>query len=781
MAEHDLEALYREAQSALKSRDYVRASELLRQILVIDENYKDVSRLLAQTVKLRRRRWYNDPRSWGAFGFVIIVLLGFFIAPHMKGIYAAEPSATFTAPISPTATLPPTISPTATQTLLPMPTPIPLTWKRISIGQEFERDTVTTFATDKKDSDVIYAAMKNAGVYKTIDGGLSWRPTHQGLANTQVESLLIDSQYPRILYAGTMGGVFKTEDGGENWFRVGNGIYLLMDLQNNSHLYARDENGIYETIDQGNSWSTVHALKTNCPDAISSWAIHPTDGHMLFIGGGEKCAGVYQSTDGGGTWTLIGLEDKPNLDAIGVGLDEQGNFSIYTNFYPSVPFLGWVDTIGIYLSHDGGTTWSHMKIGGSLGSGNCNILTSDPDNPSIIYCAGERLYVTQNKGGDWQYEPIPNTETKVHTTVHIDHPNGTDRIIAGGTNINNHDDRDVGIFISTDNGLSWAERDNGIGSTRSELKIDPMNMDRMYLSTDYYSRIWYRARNGCTLYRSIDSGKNWASIKTAVWCGPSFDSANMFHLIERSSVQKSRDGGESWLWDGGWTIGENGFPTNNPGPMEVANSLPSRMGESFESISANPYMNNLIYAVGNTIYYSTTETSYSRPSWQPSAGSEGSWDARLFYTDQSETIYAIGRYHQKYSADNGMTWQSCGEDVTTSRSDSRLALDLQGSRLYLASPGRGVLISTDNCQSWQTSNESLSNLFVNTIATDPNDSNKIYAGTDGGAYISFDGGATWGQVNDGLLGATVVYSIAVDKDSNVYAATPYGIFKLEGK
>jgi len=93
-----------------------------------------------------------------------------------------------------------------------------LTWKRISMGQEFQRDAVTAFATDKKDSDVIYAAMKNAGVYKTIDGGLSWRPAHYGLASTQVESLLIDSQNPQILYAGTLGGVFKTEDGGENWY-----------------------------------------------------------------------------------------------------------------------------------------------------------------------------------------------------------------------------------------------------------------------------------------------------------------------------------------------------------------------------------------------------------------------------------------------------------------------------------------------------------------------------------------------------------------------------------
>ena len=181
--------------------------------------------------------------------------------------------------------------------------------------------------------------------------------------------------------------------------------------------------------------------------------------------------------------------------------------------------------------------------------------------------------------------------------------------------------------------------------------------------------------------------------------------------------------------------------------------------------------------MGDTIYYSTI----GGGNWQQSAGSEGSWDARLFYTDQSKIIYAIGRYHQAYSTDSGVTWQNCGEDVTASRSDTRLALDLQGSRLYLATPGQGVLISTDNCGSWQASNEGLSNLFVNTLAIDPNNPDTIYAGTDGGAYISFDSGQTWGQVNDGLLGATVVYSIAVDPESNVYAATPYGIFKLESK
>ena len=111
-----------------------------------------------------------------------------------------------------------------------------------------------------------------------------------------------------------------------------------------------------------------------------------------------------------------------------------------------------------------------------------------------------------------------------------------------------------------------------------------------------------------------------------------------------------------------------------------------------------------------------------------------------------------------------------------------LAIDPRDSgHIVISSPGNGLLISGDGCQSWLSSNNGLGSLFVDAIVMDPDNPDTIYAGTDGGAYISYDSGQTWGQANDGLLGATVVYSIVVDKDGNVYAATPYGIFKLEDK
>jgi hypothetical protein len=99
-------------------------------------------------------------------------------------------------------------------------------------------------------------------------------------------------------------------------------------------------------------------------------------------------------------------------------------------------------------------------------------------------------------------------------------------------------------------------------------------------------------------------------------------------------------------------------------------------------------------------------------------------------------------------------------------------------------------VSTDGGATWQEgtfsyddSEESIrtdqGTLLVNALAIDPQNPDIMYAGTDSGAYVSFDGGGHWAPINDGLLSGLVVYSVVTAPDGTVYAATPLGIFMLE--
>ena len=738
----ELENLYREAQSALKSRDYVRASELLRQILVIDENYKDVSRLLAQTVKLKRRRWYNDPRLWGTLGFVVIVALGFFIAPRLKGLYAIQP----TAPVvinSPTATLVPTISPTATPTLLPSPTPIPLTWKRISMGQEFELDTVSAIVTDPNDPDVIYAGLMHAGVYKSIDGGLAWKPTHQGLTNTEVRSLLIDPQNPGILYAGTNGKTFKTTDGGEHWEKTsGNGAYLLMDPQDSSHLYARGEDaGIYESFNSGKSWSSISSI-FNSSGAIGQWVFDPVDGKTLYLSHNDNRSsmprGIYTSIDGGLTWKL--MENLTNYGGrFVVGRDAHENTVIYAYDYPQ-----------LQISYSGGS-WSGKNFW-------CESMSVDSSSPGTAYCLlpSGKMTGTNDGGHTWRSISSPNLD--YINVMNVDSINGSDRIIAAGS----------GLYISADTGVSWTEGGNGLAKTLSQLKIDPQNNTTIYLTT------YYGLNNkGCTIYRSQNSGQSWSSIMERhnwSWCGITIDAGNFLFASNNGKLLRSSDNGSTW----------NSVAVL-PGNVDRDSIQPYLEDRIF----ANPYIPGLMYDVSwntNSIYYSTN----SGASWNKSGHKityyNTLYNAYMYYAGPDEKTIYVFPYKGYRLADDGKWWIQCADIWLINDSETRVAVDPRdGKHLFAATRGDGVHISTDGCKTWRKKTNEDVALFVNSIAIDPNHPDIIYAGTQAGAFVSFDDGASWHEINDGLLGATVVYSIAVDKDSNVYAATPYGIFKLESK
>jgi len=263
------------------------------------------------------------------------------------------------------------------------------TWNPVTDGQ-LHSSSVGAVAVSESNPDVVYIGMGEAclrgnimqgdGIYKSTDAGKTWQ--HMGLENTQIISRIrIDPANPDIVYVAAFGhpaapnddrGVFKSTDGGKTWkkvlFRDGKtgAIDLAMDRNNSKVLYAAlweayrvswqassggPGSGLFKSTDGGEKWTEL-TRNPGMPKGIIGRigvAVAGTDSSRIYALVEADDGGVYRSDDGGKTWAKSNEDRKLRQRAF-----------YYTHIFadPQNADTVYALNTGFYKSIDGGKTFN---------------------------------------------------------------------------------------------------------------------------------------------------------------------------------------------------------------------------------------------------------------------------------------------------------------------------------------------------------------------------------------------------------------------------------------
>jgi photosystem II stability/assembly factor-like uncharacterized protein len=320
---------------------------------------------------------------------------------------------------------------------------------------------------------VYFAATASGGVWRSLDGGLSWKCVTDRLPTSTAGSIAVAPSDPNVLYMGSGeanirnnvvpgNGIYKSTDGGSNWTYVwkqdGQIGTMVVHPRNPDIAFAAvlgkafgpsGERGVYRTTDGGKTWAGV--LKKDQDTGASDVALDPANPNIVFAGlwqtrrrpweltSGGPGSGLYVSRNSGDTWKPLAEHGLPKgpWGKIGVAVAPSDGRKVYA--------LIEAEQGGLFRSDDGGETWK-------LASGDRGLrqrawyystLTIDPRNPDVVWCPS--VPMLRSIDGGRTFKPVRGFHHGDHHDLWID-PANPRRMIGGN---------DGGVDISLNGGETW--------------------------------------------------------------------------------------------------------------------------------------------------------------------------------------------------------------------------------------------------------------------------------------------------------------------------------------
>ena len=537
---------------------------------------------------------------------------------------------------------------------------------------------------------------------------------------------------------------------------------------------ATASGGLWKTVNNGQSFEPIFDNENVI--ALGSVAVAPSDPNIVWAGTGEPNNsdtdpgvsywgdGVYKSTDGGGSWTHMGLTESHYTGGIIIHPEDPDIVYVAAlgHFFSENPGRG------LYKTVDGGRSWTRslavMEDGRDIGAID---VVMDPNDADVLYAAtwdkqrspwyftqggmASRIYKTTDAGGTWTKltNGLPNEKLgRIGLDIYAGNPDILYAAVLRGTISRGRYDNasSCTVYRTDDGGRSWRQVSSDAnppqgGSYYGQIRVDPNDEDHVYL----LSTIVQESRDGGKTWNRAWA---WGGDNHALWIDPD-DSRHML-LGYDFGFSTTYDGGANWDHPDNlplaylYTVGVDmsypysvygGTQDNGgwKGPSTKKGRIPIRL-EDWEHVvggdgfyhQVDPANNRYLYNESQWGEIQRVDMETGKRKWLPYTG-EGeirlNWNTPILISPHNSDVVYHGSNYLMRSDFRGEAWYKVSPDLTTNDPGK---IGVPGGPMYCT---------------------------ITTIDESPVTEGVIWVGTDdGNVQVTTDGGGTWSRLNDRIAG-----------------------------